>query len=107
MFGIKEEKDTYTVEEFAKRVNKHPATIYNWVEKGWIPADTTSGIRILKREVELVREISVLTKKKYPVVWECMKEYIYSLKDNFENVLERKGRGQVIKEIAEIVGKKK
>jgi hypothetical protein len=101
------EKEIYTVEEFANKIERHRATVYNWVEKGWIPADTTSGIKIPKLEVDLVREISILTNKKYPVVWECMKEYICSLKDTFENVLERKGHGQVIKEITEIVKKKK
>ncbi len=106
MLGTKEEKDTYTVEEFAKKIGKNRATVYNWVEKGCIPADTTSGIKIPKHEVELVREISILTGKKYNVVWECMKEYICSLRDSFENVLERKGRGEVIREIKGIVERK-
>jgi len=106
MLGIEQkerEKDTYSVKEFAELIGKDISTVYEWVSKGWIPADTTSGIRILKRDMELVREISVLTGKKYPVVWEGMKKYICSLRDTFENVLERKGRGEVIREISEIV----
>lgn len=107
MLEVKEEKRTYTVKELAKIVDHPPATVYTWIEKGWIPVDPTSGKRILKPEMDLVREISVLTNKKYSIVWECMKEYIFSLKDTLENVLDRKGRGQVIKEIAELVARKK
>jgi len=96
-------KDTYTVKEFADKIKVHPQTIYDWVEKGDIPADTTGGIKILKLEMDLVRDISILTNRKYKIIWECMKEYILSLKDSFENVLDRKGRNEVVKEIIRIV----
>lgn len=107
MFRVKKGKRTYKVKELAEIVGHPPATIYTWIEKGWIPVDPNSGKRILKLRMDLVREISVLTNKKYPVVWECMKEYICSLKDSFENVLERKGRGKVITEIRRIIERKK
>lgn len=96
-------KETYTVKEFAEKIGVHEQTIYDWAEKGWIPVDPNGGIKILKFEMDLVREISILTNQKYSVVWGCMKEYILNLRDTFENVLERKGRNEVIREIIGIV----
>jgi excisionase family DNA binding protein len=101
------EKDTYTVEEFARKMGKHPATVYDWITQKKIPFQKASGIRIPIFEADLLREIGILTGKEISVNWECMKEYIFSLKDTLENVLERKGRGQVIKEIAELIERRK
>jgi len=106
MFGVKE-KDTYSVREFAALMNKDISTVYEWASKNKIPVQRASGIRIPKLEAHLLREIGILTGKEMSVNWECMKEYICSLKDTLETVLERKGRGQVIKEVVEIVKRKK
>ena len=99
--------DTYTVKEFAEKMNRDEDAIYKWISKGWLPADRTSGITILKLRADMLREVSILTGKKFNVVWKYMKEYICELRDTFENTVERKGRGRVIKEIIQMVERRK
>lgn len=107
---MKEKSDnhcTYSVREFARIMDKEPSTVYDWAHQKKIPVQRASGIRIPKLEADILREVSIVTGEDISVNWKGMQEYFYILRDTFPNVLERKGHGQVIKEISELVKKGK
>ena len=58
-------KDTYTVKEFAEKIKVYPQTVYDWIEKGYMPVDPNGGKKILKFEMDMVHDISILTNKKF------------------------------------------